>query len=130
MRGKVLFIMEGCAVPLYTRPMLERRVSFIYGKAGRDDTAFLLMNDPHRDEITKRVNQGYFVRTRADADTRQARDGSTARRDAALQSGAQIVSTDYYRPDLRGGKETGWTDYHVRLPGGGPVRMNPVNGAR
>lgn len=37
----------------------------------------------------------YLVRTRADIDTVDARKDDGARRDAALASGAQIVSTDY-----------------------------------
>jgi Phosphoinositide phospholipase C, Ca2+-dependent len=128
-RGKVIFVMEGCAVPLYRRPGLKGRASFIYGKPGRDDTAFLLMNDPMRGDIAERVREGYFVRTRADAETREARSGETVRREGAFASGAQIVSTDYYRPDPRAGKEDGWKDYSVHLPGGGAVRGNPVNGA-
>jgi hypothetical protein len=128
-RGKIIFVMEGCAVSTYRRPALTGRASFIYGETGRDDTAFLLMNDPLRGKIADRVREGYFVRTRADTDTDEARSGDTRRRDAALASGAQVVSTDYYRPDPRGGKEEGWTDYRVQIPGGGPVRANPINGA-
>jgi hypothetical protein len=129
-RGKILFVMEGVAVDLYRegKPALEGRCSFIYGKRGRSDSAFLLMNDPvgSGDKIRERVQEGYFVRTRADSDTVEARSGSTKRRDAALASGAQIVSTDYYRPDPRGGKEPGWTDYKVELPGGAAVVKDPV----
>lgn len=45
----------------------------------------------------------------------------TTRRDAALASGAQYVSTDFYveRPELG-------TGFVVRLPGGAVVRCNPV----
>ncbi len=74
------------------------------------------------------MSEGYFVRTRADTDTTEARSGDTTRRDAALASGAQIVSTDYYRPDPRGGKEKGWSEYCVQIPGGGAIRINPING--
>jgi len=37
--------------------------------------------------------------TRADEDTREARDGNTARREAAFSSGAQFVVTDFLLPD-------------------------------
>ncbi|MFM8754893.1 MAG: Ca2+-dependent phosphoinositide-specific phospholipase C [Phenylobacterium sp.] len=59
------------------------------------------------------------VRTRADADTVEARSGNLSRRDAAFASGAQYISTDYMTPDLRLGA------YHVRLPGGGTSRLAP-----
>ena len=39
------------------------------------------------------VKAGFVVRTRADADTVEARTNDTKRRDAALASGAQYVST-------------------------------------
>jgi hypothetical protein len=47
--------------------------------------------------------------------------------DAAFESGAQICSTDYYRPDSRAG-EPGWSDYHVQFDGGFMLRVNPING--
>jgi hypothetical protein len=40
---------------------------------------------------------------------------------AAFDSGAQFISTDYYRADPNIG-----SDYRVTLPGGGPGRWNPV----
>ena len=77
--------------------------------------------------ITDVVGRGYIVRTLADAGTVEARTGDKSREDAALASGAQIVSTDYYRPDPRGNTAgSGWTNYKVKLPGGGPARTNPV----
>jgi hypothetical protein len=67
------------------------------------------------------VAKGILVRTRADADTVEARTGDTVRREAAFASGAQIVSTDYEREDPR------WPGFITRLPGGGEARCNPVN---
>ena len=54
------------------------------------------MQCPER--IAALVRDGYIVRTRADADTFEARTNSTERRDRALGSGAQYVSTDYPEP--------------------------------
>jgi hypothetical protein len=62
-----------------------------------------------------------IVRTRPDADTNEARLNSTARRDAALASGAHLLSTDYERPDPVLG-----TGYVVRIPDGTPARCNPA----
>jgi hypothetical protein len=69
------------------------------------------------------VNQGFLIRTRADADTREARSGDTARREAALASGAQFISTDYQDPDPRFG-----TGYAAKLPDGAVTRCNLVSG--
>jgi hypothetical protein len=68
------------------------------------------------------VRSGYLVRTRADEGTQEARRGDYHRLEAALSSGAQYVSTDYYLPDKRFP-----THYQVQLPGKGVARCNPVN---
>src|SRR5207244_5499647 len=72
-------------------------------------------------EIRQAVLEGYVARTRAVADTVQARTGDMTLRDAALRSGAQWVSTDYEVADTEFG-----TGYVVAIPGGTPARCNPV----
>lgn len=62
-------------------------------------------------------------RTRAGADTFEARFGLTLRRDAALASGAWFESTDYPEPEPEPDLGTG---YIVDLPGDDVVRCNPV----
>ena len=69
---------------------------------------------------THLVHQGYLIRTRADSDTKEARTNDTARRDAVLASGAQIISTDY--PS----SEPATTGYQVELPGNAVARCNPL----
>lgn len=64
-----------------------------------------------------------MVRTRADADTVQARTGDTTMRDAALATGAQWVSTDY--PTISNNRFG--TPYFAAIPGGTVARCNPVN---
>ena len=83
------------------------------------------VNDAVRDfdRIQHLVRSGFLVRTRADADTVEARSGDAARRDAALASGAQYVSTDYPHP------EPGLTGYFARLPGKDIAVCNPVRAA-
>ncbi len=83
--------------------------------------AVLIVNDPIADfaRIQSLVRRGFIVRTRADADTREARSGDTRRREQAFASGAQLVSTDYYLPADHFG-----TGYQVRLPEG--MRCNPL----
>jgi Phosphoinositide phospholipase C, Ca2+-dependent len=127
-RGKVLFCLDngGAKRDAYRAgsPALEGRVLFTDASPGDPDAAFVKENDPLADpgRISGLVEVGYIVRTRADADTLQARSGDTLQRDAALESGAQYVSTDYPVPDPDFG-----TGYFVAVPDGAPGRCNPVN---
>ena len=69
---------------------------FTDSSPGAPEAAFVKQNDPLDDPaIPTLVAAGYVVRTRADADTVEARSGDTGPRDAAIASGAQWVSTDY-----------------------------------
>ena len=127
-RGKLLFALDNGgakrAAYLAGHPALEGRVLFTDALPGDADAAFVKMNDPLPDPslITDLVTAGYIVRTRADADTMEARSGETARRDAAIASGAQFVSTDYPVANPVFG-----TGYAVVIPGAMPGRCNPVN---
>ena len=95
---------------------------FTNAEPGDPDAAFVKLNNPFDPAIPAVVEAGYLVRTRSDADTVEARTGDTAPREAALASGAQFVSTDYYQPD-----PDFMTGYFVEIPGGTPGRCNPVN---
>ena len=130
-RGKVLFTLdnEGRQKDLYLdgHPSLRGRVLFTSSRPGAPEAAFVKLNDPLTDGALIRdvVARGYIVRTRADADTVQARTGDTTMRDAALASGAQFVSTDYPVPNPAFG-----TGYFVAIPGGPTARCNPVSSLR
>lgn len=130
-RGKVMFLMDNAGsyrtTYLKDHPSLRGRVLFTNSTPGQPDAAFVEENDPtgaNQARITDEVRRGYLVRTRADVDTVQARTGDVSRRDAALASGAQWVSTDYPVPGIatRFG-----TQYVAQLPGGATARCNPVN---
>lgn len=131
LRGKVIFAMDNGGSDrlnyIAGRPNLEGRVLFTNGVPGEADAAFVKRNDPigSFDDIQQLVADGYLVRTRADADTDEARSGDTAPRDAALASGAQFVSTDYPEPDPDFG-----TGYSVTLEDGRPARCNPISAPR
>ena len=105
-------------------PDVDDRLIFVDVPPTDPDAAVMVVNDPigDADRIRELVDDGFIVRTRADADTVQARTGDTTMRDAAFASGAQYVSTDYVFPDDRFG-----TGYVVDLPGEGAARCNPVN---
>jgi len=125
-RGKVIFLMDQARVgPIYLEghPGLRGRVLFTNATPGRPDAAFVEENADDAARIASLVRQGYLVRVQADSDTVEARAKDTRRRDNALSSGAQIVSTDY--PQFEPAK---WSGYAVSLPKGSPARCNPVNG--
>ncbi len=129
-RNKVVFIMEGPAGSLYKsgHPSLQGRAMFVYSSPGTPEAAFVIYNSPGTqfNSIRNRVSQGYIVRTRADDGTTEARNGDYTQMNKALDSWAQIVSTDYYKADSRAGN-TGWTDYRVRFPNGELVRIDSIS---
>jgi hypothetical protein len=126
-RGRFVFVLDdhGAKRDLYRglHPDTRDRLIFVDAQPPEDDAAFTVLNDPiaDGDRIRELVAMGYLVRTRADADTAEARTGATERRDAAFASGAQLVSTDYEREDPR------WPGFVTDLPGDGPARCNPVS---
>ena len=108
------------------RKVLEGRVAFVNIEESSPAAGYITLNEPAEQaaRITAAVKAGLIVRTRADADTREARANDTTRQAAAFASGAQYVSTDYMTPDLRFGP------YVTRLPGGGKARLSPVRPGR
>jgi hypothetical protein len=109
-RGKVLFVWDAgdelTALYLegddkYTRPMFSNT------DIDHPHAAFFIKNDPieQEKEIVALVKQGFMVRTRSDADTKEARTGDKTRFEAARRSGAQLISTDYYLKSLSPNKD-------------------------
>lgn len=124
-RGKVVFLLDNRVfTPTYSEghPALRDRVLFTNSPAGTPESAFIEQNDGTAAAIDALVRGGELVRTRTDEGTEQARTNDTARRDLALHSGAQLVSTDY-----PAGEKSSWTDYVVTLPDHEAVRCDPVN---
>ena len=128
-RGKVVFLMDQKPVgPVYLEghPSLRGRVIFTNSTPGEPDAAFVERNEGPAADISALVRQGYLVRARTDADTRQARTNDTTTRDAMISSGAQLLSTDY--PVNEPARWTG--NFVVTLPGKAVARCNPVNAAK
>ena len=126
-RGKVFFALDERPEKVRTymdgRSSLQGLPLFVNSISEQEDhAAYFTMNNPLVDQerIRAAVNAGFIVRTRADANTREARVNDTSRREAAFASGAQYISTDYYVPRLE------FSDYSVSLPGGAAARCNPV----
>ena len=127
-RGRVLFALdnEGTLRDDYLagHASLANRAMFVSGRSpDAAEAAFFKINDPieNHAEIQRLVRQGFLVRTRADAETQQARENDTRRRELAFSSGAQLISTDYPQPDRR------FSEYQVRFPGDRAIRANPVS---
>jgi Phosphoinositide phospholipase C, Ca2+-dependent len=126
-RGKVYFTLDNegdfRAAYLVGHPSLRGRLIFTPSAPGQDDAAFAKLNDPVGDaaKIKAALAAHMIVRTRADADTVEARANNHHDEQVALSGGAQLVSTDYEQPDpkLANG-------YVTKIPGGTPARCNPV----
>jgi len=125
-RGRVFFALDEAPnkVAIYRgeRRSLEGRRMFVNIDESSPAAAYITLNEPLQDakRIRAAVEAGFIVRTRADADTLEAREGKTERREVALASGAQYVSTDYMRPDPR------FPAYSARLPNDVATVCNPV----
>ncbi|MFV0541795.1 MAG: Ca2+-dependent phosphoinositide-specific phospholipase C, partial [Aestuariibaculum sp.] len=131
-RGKFIFLMlPGSAGTVnesdYTKdhPNLEGRAMFVTSDPKSDHAAFLLLDNAidRQDDIKRYVKEGYLVRTRSDIETYEAKINDKTRANMAFSSGAQVVSTDFYKSG-----NVYNTSYFVTLPGGGVARKNPVNG--
>ncbi|WP_207536020.1 phosphatidylinositol-specific phospholipase C1-like protein [Desertivirga arenae] len=125
-RGKFMFILDntGKNREMYIKghPSLKGRVLFVNAEPGTPEAAALLRNNPEDTSIPELVKKGYIVRTRADADTREARKNDYTHFHMAENSGAQIITTDYYKPSTFFP-----STYQVKFEDGTYVRPNPVN---
>jgi len=126
-RGRVFFCLdnEGGWVDRWLEAMdqIEQPRVFVSVSPEHPQAAWFKRNDPVSQfaEIQRLVRQNFLIRTRADADTSESRSGETARRERALASGAQYISTDFPEADSR------FTDYAVQWPQGVAGRRNPVS---
>ncbi len=125
-KGKFMFILDdsGAKRDMYIagHPSLKGRVLFANALPGTPEAAAMFRNNPKDPEISQLVRKGYIIRTRADADTEQARNNDWSGLEAACSSGAQIITTDYYL------KSTHFkSDYVLSFEGANKYfRMNPL----
>jgi hypothetical protein len=126
-RGKFLFLLDAKdhKRDLYMKdhPSLKGRILFTNADPGTPEAAMMIRNNPKDPQISQLVKKGYIIRTRADSDTKQARRNDKSDFIAAQNSGAQIITTDYYL------KSTHFkSDYVVYFEGQDKYfRLNPVN---
>ncbi|MET3663564.1 phosphatidylinositol-specific phospholipase C domain-containing protein [Caulobacter sp. 1776] len=101
-RGKVLLVLDSnpriAQAYRQGHPSLKGRMMFGLYDVAEPEAAVFNIQDPKAEEarIKALVAQGFLVRTRSDADTREARAHDLSRLQAAVRSGAQIISSDYY----------------------------------
>ncbi|HQY60599.1 MAG TPA: Ca2+-dependent phosphoinositide-specific phospholipase C [Polyangiaceae bacterium] len=123
-RGRFLFYLNdtGGFRDSYTRGKKNLDGRLVFAESSFDDpfAALMILNDPIASaaDIKKALAAGYIVRTRADSSPATARANNTAQREAALASGAQLVSTDFPAP-------VAGLSYSVVIPGGTPSRCSP-----
>ncbi|MFW6049646.1 MAG: Ca2+-dependent phosphoinositide-specific phospholipase C [Myxococcota bacterium] len=124
-RGRVLFFLDCqrpfCVAYAHDGSGTDGRLVFPASEPGDPFEAVRVINDPvgRQDEIRMAVEAGRLVRTFAD-NVREALDEDTTRRDAALASGAHMLSSDVPAPR----DDTG---YVMEIPGGTPSRCNPLS---
>jgi len=124
--GRVMIILEcgsrARTTYLQGRPSCQGRPCFVDAPAGTPAAGYLVLNDPvgGGERIKDLVRRGYMVRTRADANLREVRANDPTRREAALASGATVISTDAPVPCSDLGSA-----YVCGLPEGGCWRRSP-----
>ena len=127
-QGKFIFVLdevgEKRATYIQGHPSLQGRVLFADAEPGTPEAAIHILNNAKQEQAAIRalVAKGYIIRTRADSDTQEARRNDESSFAAAEQSGAQIISTDYYVPSTHFP-----SPYTVSFAGGTYFRPNPVN---
>ena len=101
-RGRIYILLDVRAAvsDLYRvgHPSLAGRAMFGWYPDDQPESAVQIVQDPLVDgeKIRNWVREGLIVRTRTDANTVEARSRDYSKAKAAMASGAQAVSTDYY----------------------------------
>ena len=129
LRGKSLFVLHdgGSLRSHYVEGFPAEDWLLFPDAGGNPDLNFAAIhavNDPigSFDRIQSLVMANHLVRTRADANLEEGRQGDDTRLQHALESGAHFVSTDFPVPQSD-------IDYVVEIPDGTPSRCNPLSSA-
>ena len=132
-RGKILFVLVNSGFEksyyLNGHPSLKDRVMFTFSNPGKPECAFVQVKKPEKDfnEIQELVAQGYMVRTLSEDGTKAAKEGDVSQMEAAFASGAQIISTTYYRADERHQESEDWSNYSVQFPNNELAMVNFIS---
>ncbi|WP_313001097.1 phosphatidylinositol-specific phospholipase C domain-containing protein [Chryseobacterium gleum] len=131
-KGKFIFmLLPGSAGTLSSKNnpylidgSLKERIMFLNSEPDDSFAGFILRDNAivRQKEIQALVKQGYIVRTRSDIETYEAKTNDFTRSKAAFSSGAQVISTDFFRAG-----NTYSTPYFVQPPQGKDYFNNPLN---
>ena len=103
------------------KPSLQGRPMFVIEtNAAQPSAAFVSVAMPDAARITKLLHQNMMIRTLADADGVEARANDLVRATNAIESGAQVVATDYPVAD------PAVSSYEIKLPTSAVARCDPV----
>lgn len=119
-RGRVLFYLDrhDAYRDAYTHNKKDLDGRLIFADADETDGfAAVLVNNTPSAAVTALVKQGFIVRTMTDVSVSGSLNNNRTQLDAALASGAQILSTDFPA-------KVSETAYFVEV--GAPSRCNPV----
>lgn len=123
LRGRVMFALLDTLEfsNTYLSNANDTPLMFVAAPPSNMQASIALIDDPlnHQAAISRALENGMLVRTRADEDCREANHNDPRRLNAALTSGAQLISTDYPGP-VQG------IDYRAEIPHGTPSRCNPI----
>jgi urease gamma subunit len=124
-RGKIVFVLDAGEdiTAFYLAKKEAKRPMFVNVDSSHAQAAFFIMNDPVKQEkeIQDLVNKGFMIRTRSDVNTVEARTGDKSRFEAAIRSGAQLISTDYYVKSLSPNQ-----DFEIVFEDGTYSQCNPI----
>lgn len=124
-RGRVLFYIDRSDdwrdAYAHGRKDLNGRLMFTDSEERDPFAAVMVRNGAlgDKDAIAALVKKGFLVRTFADKSVEGALADDRSQIAPALESGAQIVSTDFPA-------KVPETDYFFEMPGGAPSRCNPL----
>ncbi len=124
-RGRAMFVLMGSSelrtAYAHDGRSLDGRAAFVTSSTDAPYASFTIMDDPKADgeAIRAAVSAGFMVRTRADSGLKEPRANDYTRLEAALASGAHVVSTDFPA-------KVDDVEYVAQIPDGNPSRCNPV----
>ncbi len=121
-RGKIIFVINGSMANTIAyadgHPSFTGRMMFSLSQPGRDEAAFLKSDNPGNPAIQDWVKSGYIVRSRCDEPGVEALHNDYSTMHKAFECGSQILSTDYYKPDLN------LSTYKAAFPDGKVAKTN------
>jgi hypothetical protein len=127
-RGKVFVVLNTSAdlLDVYRKgaPSLQKKAMFVVSSPEEPSAAVISRDEPATDFRTL-AKEHFLVRTLADAEGVEARDGDLKRAETAFRSGATVVATDYPVPDPAVNAK-----FRVTIPGATVARCNPVTAPR